>query len=589
MRSIDFNCHRLPILVFLLIFLFWGMQTAIGQEAGTEENTELQEAQISTDSLGRHTPRGTVIGFIEALASRNYARASRFMDLRGVDQRATDGERLAEGFQRLLDARGNMLPYSIISDDHQGRLDDDLPQTKERVGSLHAEGETIDLYLEQTGDEENPMWLISNQTVLEIAAVDVDEALLIERYSPGFLENTYWFGVPLAHWLVILLVAAVAYFGSWLIVSVILFLLLKLWGRAKEESVEGVLRSFSLPIRLYLAVWVFVGLSERLGISIVLRQRFSGLTVIIGIVAFLILLWKLSDFLTRLTQRRMSRRGNVSGISIVLFLRRTAKVAIVVFGSISILGTLGYDVTTGLAALGIGGIALALGAQKTVENFVGSVTLVVDQPVRVGDYCKVGDTDGTVEKIGMRSTRIRTGERSTVTIPNREFSSATIENFATRDRFLFNPTIALRYETSTDQIRFLLAEIRAIMYSHPFVSPDPARIRFEEIGESSLNLGIWAYITTPGFDQYLEVKEDLLLRIMDKVKESGTDFSIPSQTLYFSRDAGISPDKAKAAEERVKQWRDKEDLPIPNFSEGQIRAIRNTIAYPPEGSVSNKK
>lgn len=352
---------------------------------------------------------------------------------------------------------------------------------------------------------------------------------------------------------------------------------------------EGVLRSFSLPIRLYLAVWVFVGLSERLGISIVLRQRFSGLTVIIGIVAFLILLWKLSDFLTRLTQRRMSRRGNVSGISIVLFLRRTAKVAIVVFGSISILGTLGYDVTTGLAALGIGGIALALGAQKTVENFVGSVTLVVDQPVRVGDYCKVGDTDGTVEKIGMRSTRIRTGERSTVTIPNREFSSATIENFATRDRFLFNPTIALRYETSTDQIRFLLAEIRAIMYSHPFVSPDPARIRFEEIGESSLNLGIWAYITTPGFDQYLEVKEDLLLRIMDKVKESGTDFSIPSQTLYFSRDAGISPDKAKAAEERVKQWRDKEDLPIPNFSEGQIRAIRNTIAYPPEGSVSNKK
>lgn len=587
MRYIGYR-NRVSILVLLWFFLLWGSQFAIGQESGADRSPDVQEAEIAADSLGRHTPRGTVIGFIEALADRNYARASRYMDLGGIVG-AEQGEQLAEGFQRLLDARGNILPYSIISDQYQGRVDDDLPQVKERVGSLHAEGETIEIYLEQTGDEERPLWLISRETVLDIAAVDVDEALLIERYSPGFLERTYWFGVPLAHWIVILLVAAVAYFGSWLIVSLVLFLLVKLWRKAQDESVEGVLRSFSLPIRLYLAVWVFVGLSERLGVSIVLRQRFSGLTVIIGIIAFLILLWKLSDFLTRFTQTRMSRRGNVSGISIVLFLRRTAKVAIVVFGTISILGTLGYDVTTGLAALGIGGIALALGAQKTVENFVGSVTLVVDQPVRVGDYCKVGDTDGTVEKIGMRSTRIRTGERSTVTIPNREFSSATIENFATRDRFLFNPTIALRYETSPDQIRFLLTEIRAILYSHTYVSPDPARIRFEELGESSLNLGIWAYITAPGFDQFLEVKEDLLLRIMDKVKESGTDFAFPSQTLYFAKDAGISTEKATAAEERVQQWKRQQDLPIPNFSESQIQAMRNSIPYPPEGSVSNKE
>src|SRR5690606_19602519 len=121
----------------------------------------------------------------------------------------------------------------------------------------------------------------------------------------------------------------------------------------------------------------------------------------------------------------------------------TAKVAIVVLGAIAILGTLGFDVKTGLAALGIGGIALALGAQKTIENFVGSVTLITDQPVRVGDFCKVGAVSGTVEQIGMRSTRIRTGERSTVTIPNGQFSSDMIENFATRERHLFAPVIRL--------------------------------------------------------------------------------------------------------------------------------------------------
>lgn len=576
------------MLAFLMIVLTSHWQGAWAQNPPTQ-STEVNEPETPQDSLGRDTPRGSMIGFIEALGDRNYSRASRFLNLDSQGQGNQRGEELAEDFQRLLDARGNILPYSVISDKSEGRIDDDLPFGRDRVGSLHAEGEEIDLYLEQIEGEQVPVWLVSEQTVGQIAAMNVDEVLMIERISPGFLDNTFWFGVPLAHWITLLLVALFAYFGSWAIISGLLFLILNLWRRGKEEPVEGVLRSFSLPFRLYLAVWVFVGLSERLGVSIVLRQRFSNITIIIGIIALLILLWKLSDFITRFSERRMSRRGNVSGVSIILFLRRAAKVAIVVFGTITVLSALGYDVTTGLAALGIGGIALALGAQKTVENFVGSVTLVIDQPVRVGDFCKVGETEGTVENIGMRSTRIRTGERSIITIPNREFSSATIENFAARDRYLFSPTIDLRYETTADQIRFLLAEIRAILYSHPFISPDPARIRFEELGESSLKLGIWSYITAPSFDEYLEVKEDVLLRIMDKVKESGTDFAFPSQTLYIANDSGISMEKAEAAKQRVEQWRDNNELPIPNFDVDEIRKMRGSITYPTEGSTSARK
>ena len=588
MRVETIKFPRFWRLAFLLVALIHLGQDPLWAQDTDIETTEINAPEIPQDSLGRDTPRGSMIGFIEALGDRNYSRASRFLNLDSQSQGNQRGEELAEDFQRLLDARGNMLPYSVISNKNEGRIDDDLPPGRDRVGSLHAEGEEIDLYLDHVEGEQATIWLVSDQTVGQIAAMNVDEVLMIERIAPGFLENTFWFGVPLAHWITLLLVALVAYFGSWAIISGILFLLLRLWRRAKQEPVAGVLRSFSLPFRLYLAVWVFVGLSERLGVSIVLRQRFSNITIIIGIVAFLILLWKLSDFVTRFSERRMSRRGHISGVSIILFLRRAAKVAIVVFGTIAVLSALGYDVTTGLAALGIGGIALALGAQKTVENFVGSVTLVVDQPVRVGDYCKVGETEGTVENIGMRSTRIRTGERSIITIPNREFSSATIENFAPRDRYLFSPTIDLRYETTPDQIRFLLVEIRAILYSHPFVSPDPARIRFEELGESSLKLGIWSYITTPGFDEYLEVKEDVLLRIMDKVQESGANFAFPSQTLYFAKDSGISMEKAKAAEERVQKWRDNNELPIPNFDVEKIRKMRSSITYPVQGSASKK-
>src|SRR5690606_28640422 len=134
-------------------------------------------------------------------------------------------------------------------------------------------------------------------------------------------------------------------------------------------------------------------------ISISVRLLFGNIIVIIAIIAFLIFLWRIIDFLGTFSKRKLSEKGNVAGVSAILFFRRAAKVAIVIIGIIIILGTVGIDVTAGIAALGIGGLALALGAQKTIENLVGSVTLVADQPIRVGDFCKVGETVGTVEKI----------------------------------------------------------------------------------------------------------------------------------------------------------------------------------------------
>ena len=262
--------------------------------------------------------------------------------------------------------------------------------------------------------------------------------------------------------------------------------------------------------------------------------------------------------------------------------------AIVVLGIIAILGTIGFDVTTGLAALGIGGIALALGAQKTIENFVGSVTLIADQPIRVGDFCSVGGTTGTVEQIGMRSTRLRTGERTVVTIPNGEFSSTRIENFAHRDRFLFTTILDLRTDTSPDQIRYLLVELRTLLYAHQMVSPDPARVRFIGIAASSLQIEIYAYIQTLAYDAFLEIREDLLLRIMDIVAASGSDFAFPSQTIYFAADKGKSETKSKEAEEMVGKWKTENDIPIPAFDPERIASLKGTISYPGQGSSSTK-
>ncbi|NJW51819.1 mechanosensitive ion channel [Salinimicrobium sp. CDJ15-91] len=544
------------------------------------------------DELGRRTPRSSIAGFISAVADKNYNLAGAFFKDKDTRTASPEHEELAQRLEILLTQGGQIMPYSWLSSDPSGRTDDDLPNHLDRVGTIIIAGESIDLLLEKvTGPEGGPLWLISDQTtayIKEFSELE-PEALIIDRLLPDYLENTNWGGVPVGQWLVMITLAVLAFTLAWFVITFLLFLIPLVWRRAKTEPTHGILNAFALPLKLYLAVWLFVFATQELGLSIILRQRISGITLVVGLVALLILLWRLSEFIGAFSQRRMSSRGNVSGVSVVLFLKRAAKIAIVVFGIIAVLGAFGVDVTTGLAALGIGGLALALGAQKTIENFVGSVTLITDQPIRVGDFCKVGDTLGTVEKIGMRSTRIRTLGRTLVTIPNGEFSSSKIENFAHRDKFWFNPVITLRYETTPDQIRFLLVELRAVLYAHPMVTSDTARVRFIELGSDSLNLEVFTYVKVATFDEYLEVKEDLLLRIMEIVGESGTGFAFPSQTIYFGKDTGLSKEKSKTAEEKVRQWKEKGELQLPKFDPEYIKEIEDKLPYPPDGSAEQKQ
>ncbi len=554
------------------------------------EQQEDQEQEITEDVLGRRTPRGTVSGFVQAVSERNYNRASRYLNMDQVQDENMEEERLVRSLQRLLDRGGNLLPYSRISIETTGNIDDDLPTGMDRVGKIITNGETIDLFVEKTTDEEGaPVWLFSVETVNEIAAVTIEDPLLVERILPDILQKNLLVGVPVGHWLAALLLAVIAYLLAWCVITFLKFLIPRVWKKARSETTEGVINALSLPFILYLAVWFFTFLSLEVGISFIVRQWFSGIKIIVALVAFLIFLWRITEFVGNFSKRRMSERGNVSGVSIILFLRTAAKVAIVIFGIIAILGTVGVDVTAGLAALGIGGIALALGAQKTMENLVGSVTVIADQPVRVGDFCKVGDTIGTIEKIGMRSTRIRTLNRTVVTIPNGQFSSDKIENYTHRDRFFFGTVLDLRYETSPDQIRYLLVELRAILYSHPMVNPEPARVRFIELGADSVKLEVFSYIDAANYDGFLEVKEDLLLRMMDVVAASGTDFAFPSQTIYFARDKGLSKEKGGEAEEKVKKWKENKEMQIPKFDPDKIEALKGTLPYPPEGSVDKKE
>jgi MscS family membrane protein len=206
------------------------------------------------------------------------------------------------------------------------------------------------------------------------------------------------------------------------------------------------------------------------------------------------------------------------------------------------------NLTAAIAGIGIGGIALAFAAQKTLENVFGTVMLVADAPLRVGDTCRLGDTVGVIEDIGLRSTRVRTGERTIVTVPNGQASSMVVENFAVRDKMRFKHVVGLRYETTSHQLRQVLAGVRKLLSGHAEVEADFVRTRFVRFGASSLDLEISAYVLAVDPDAYATIQEELLLGIMDTVEASGTTIAHPSQTTYVvAREPGLTAPKSEAA------------------------------------------
>jgi len=151
--------------------------------------------------------------------------------------------------------------------------------------------------------------------------------------------------------------------------------------------------------------------------------------------------------------------------------------------------------------------------------------------------------------------------------------------------FLCNHVIGLRYETSADQLRFVMAEIRRLLYQHPKIQSESARVRFVRFGSSSLDVEIFAYISAPDYVAFMAVQEDLLLRIMDIIEASGTGVAFPSQVTYFAKAPGLHSEKTEAAMAKVRRWRDERELPFPDYSPETIRQVENKLQYPPDGSA----
>ena len=326
-----------------------------------------------------------------------------------------------------------------------------------------------------------------------------------------------------------------------------------------------------------------------LGMPLLHRHYYAITAAVVFIIgAGWLALRVLARGMDRLRDRAIARGSTGTG-SLVLLAQRILKVVVVLFAGLAVLGVLGFNLTTALAGLGIGGLAIGFGAQKTIENLFGGISLLGDEVIRVGDTCNFNGRVGTVEDISLRSTRIRTVERTELSIPNGTLATMSVENFSRRDKILFNPKIGLRAETTPDQLRSVLTEARRLLYQHPKVETASARIRLAALDSGWPVLEVFSYILTRDMGEFAAICEDILLRFMTIFEDAGTSFAFPSQTIRIGRDPGLDKSRAELAAEQVRHWRDQKQLPFPDFTPAEISEIRDSLPYPPPESALNRE
>lgn len=247
---------------------------------------------------------------------------------------------------------------------------------------------------------------------------------------------------------------------------------------------------------------------------------------------------------------------------------------------------LGVPLAAVITSLGVGGFAFAMAARPTLENLIAGVTLYLDKPVKVGEFCQFDDVLGTVERIGLRSTRIRRWGGHVLSIPNSQFAEYRLDNYNDARYIWIRQKLRLRYETSADQLKFIIAKLREMLFAHPKILLP--RVRLIGFGDDALTVEILAYSDTGVWAEWHAIREDVFLRVMEIVEASGTRLALPSQTTYFARDDGVDEDKKRAAEAEVREWTEKGELPFPDMSEAQREALDGTLEFPPSGSVGHR-
>jgi MscS family membrane protein len=476
------------------------------------------------DPLGRTSPRDSIIEFLEACHDRQYGKAAHYLDLRQMPagERDKRGSELAKQLEDILD--DTSFEIATLSRDPVGDLGDGLPPDREQLVTVRSGPKSVNLEMQHV-EFHNGMrvWLVSSDSLDKISqARQLLTETPIEKRLPQFLVTHELLDTALWRWIYLIGAAVLIWIFASLIAHGIRILICRFTALSEMHAQDMV-----GPLRLLL---VTAGIHAAMAFappSAIVRMYIDrGLALIF----FLALAWAASvlvDIATERWRTRLDPRMRAMTFSILPLVRQVLKLLLFLFAILTVLSAWGYNTTTLLAGLGVGGLAVALAAQKTIENLFGGLSVIGDRPVLVGDFCRFGNRVGTITHIGLRSTRIRTLDRTIVSVPNSQFSTMELENFSARDKIWFHSTLKLRRDTNTKQLRQAIQYLHQILDEHPKVEIGDIPVRFIGISDSSLDIEVFAYVLTSNFDEYLGIQQDLLLELMAAVERTGAALAVP--------------------------------------------------------------
>jgi MscS family membrane protein len=566
-------CALFKRIVFLALGLVLGHATCLPLAAQSPLTQILQPSaaassapQTPVDPLGRNTPYGTVFGFLQAAQSGNNGIAAQYLQMSAA-RRQSEGETVAANLKIVMD-RAYAGSLKNVSTQPEGALQEGVPSGRQKLGTMSSGDVDDDFELVRVTDPSaGKIWLISSETLAKLPELyDQVEARQVENRLPQWVVKHQLAGMPLWQWFALVLLIPVAAAAGWLLLVLIQFPV-QWWRRKRGQADLEPWYAVPGPVWLLAGTAIHRIAARYLGMPLLHRHYYFQLVEVVVIVGTSWILWRVIRWSLRRVRNRALAHGHSGTGSLMLLGERIIKALVFVTAIFFILSVLGFDLSTALAGVGIGTLAVGFGAQQTIANLFGGVSVLGDEVIRVGDVCKFGDRTGTVEDIGLRSTRVRTDERTLLAIPNGTVATINVENLSQRDKMLFKTVLGLHVETSAEQLRTVLSEIRRVLASNPKIEASTIRVRLIELASSSLNVEIFCYVLTQDFNEFTEVREDLLLRIMKFVEDSGTNLASPSQTLYLSGDPASKKDKTDAAAKTITDARDGKALPSPDAKE----------------------
>jgi MscS family membrane protein len=516
-----------------------GSSPPSSQPAAAAGETEPEETGVAPDS-----PRASLQAYLDAARAGEWDKAARYLSL--SPEQKSEGPRLAEHLKAVLD-RYLWFDLETISPKSEGRLDDSLPPNLEDVGKIPIGGDrTQPVRLVRTSDAAGAYWAFSRATVDRIDTwySHLEDRWIRERLTrwhlgalllPGPRDILWW------QWIALPLLAILAWVLGRVLGLVTRRVLGRLSARTKSDWDDKLLERIGPPLTFAWGLLVFYAALPSLGLVAPAERLLTSLVAAGAVIALFWALWRSVDVIVELL---LSLPWAVESPSARNLLEIGSNVGKGVFAGAGVVATLsafGYPVATLLAGLGIGGLALAFGAQKTVENLFGSISLAADQPFRVGDFVKVEDFVGNVESIGLRSTRFRTLDRTLISIPNGHVADMRLESFTARDRMRLATTIGVEYGTTHAQMTEVLEGFERVLREHPKIWPDAVVVKFKEFGASSLDIEIMAWFQVPQWSDFQLCRQEVLLGFMKVVEDAGTGFAFPTRTVHLFNEPSPPP------------------------------------------------